>query len=301
MRLVAAVLVLLANVLLVLPAASGAELICTVEGDLPGAAADLYYKPRNGDPLTGKCIWAALRGNIEAGDYEKLQKLIRNSWPRLLLVDIESNGGSVYEALKIGRLLRKYLITTTVPKHRCYVAKPGLPPLPPGASWSPLPTDNLFADLVPPPADSCICASACALIWFGGIERMGTVGLHRPRTTDSDFANSPPDKAMALYRKVLSDIEGYLTEMETPRPVIDAMLATGSSEIHWINARNDHLSRPPSYAEWEDAACQENPFAKYTPQEQAISFAKYDPERGPFLDSCRGPLRTDRVRRLSPP
>lgn len=56
------------------------------------------------------------------------------------------------------------------------------------------------------------------------------------------------------YRGVLDSIRHYLDEMEVPRPMIEAMVATGSAEIKWVDAGDD-LKRPPSLAEWEDATC----------------------------------------------
>jgi hypothetical protein len=100
-----------------------------------------------------------------------------------------------------------------------------------------------------------MCASACALTWFGGVERGGEVGLHRPRITDPEFKSLAPAQATAVYRRTLNEIEAYLHEMEAPQPIIDAMVATGSSEIRWVDAQNDHLERPPRFAEWEDANC----------------------------------------------
>ena len=90
---------------------------------------------------------------------------------------------------------------------------------------------------------------------------------------------------MLRYRKVLAEIEKYLMDMEVPRSSIDAMLATSSSEIRWVNAATDGSSRPPSYAEWEDASCKD----------------MFNPERGPIADECRGTLRLSRVKQLSPP
>ena len=80
------------------------------------------------------------------------------------------------------------------------------------------------------------------------------VGLHRPRIDDPEFASLPPEKATRIYRRVLSDIENYLDEMEVPEPIIQSMVATSSSDIRWVDAIADQLSRPPSYAEWEDAS-----------------------------------------------
>jgi hypothetical protein len=169
------------------------------------------------------------------------------------------------EAINIGSLFRKYLITT-------YVRRSSK--LADGSASDPA-TPNGYE----------VCASACALTWLGGVERIGTVGLHRPRISDPDFANSPPEEAMTSYRKLLSAMEAYLVKIEVPRPVIDTVLATSSSEINWVDAITDHLSRPPSYAEWEDASCTN----------------KFDPDYAPLSDACRRPLRLEHIAQLSPP
>ena len=53
----------------------------------------------------GKCVDALLRGAIVVGDYQKIRQAIHDSWPYLTEIDLDSPGGSVLEALKIGRLL----------------------------------------------------------------------------------------------------------------------------------------------------------------------------------------------------
>ena len=41
-----------------------------------------------------------------------------------------------------------------------------------------------------------------------------------------------------------------------PKPMMDAMVSTSSSEIRWVDSDKDRfLKRPPSIAEWEDAWC----------------------------------------------
>jgi hypothetical protein len=88
------------------------------------------------------------------------------------------------------------------------------------------------------------------------VERDGEVGLHRPTTEDPVFRALSPEDASRVYRKVLGGVTAYLDEMETPKPMIDAMVDTSSSEIHWIESDNNlGLRRPPSIAEWEDASC----------------------------------------------
>jgi hypothetical protein len=91
-------------------------------------------------------------------------------------------------------------------------------------------------------------------MWFGSVDRHGAVGLHRPRIDDPAFTARSPAEAGRVYRRVLDDIARYMEEMEVPRPMIDAMVTTSSSEIRWVDAK-DNLERPPSFAEWEDALC----------------------------------------------
>src|ERR1700687_1599231 len=69
------------------------------------------------------------------------------------------------------------------------------------------------------------------------------------------FKALPPAEASKDYRGGLEEISRYFEKMETPRPLIDAMLATSSSEIRWIDSWDDKLESPPSFEEWIDASC----------------------------------------------
>ena len=64
-----------------------------------------------------------------------------------------------------------------------------------------------------------------------------------------------PAAASAAYKLMLDGISHYLEEMEAPRGMIDAMVATSSSEIKWVHYDHDGLEKPPSIAEWTDASC----------------------------------------------
>ena len=64
-----------------------------------------------------------------------------------------------------------------------------------------------------------------------------------------------PADASVAYKRLLNEISRYLEEMEAPRAMIDAMVATSSSEIRWVDDYHDGLKRPPSIAEWTDASC----------------------------------------------
>jgi hypothetical protein len=175
------------------------------------------------------CSLGILRGPISKGDYEKVATLLRTNYLVLRMFSLASPGGDVNEALKIGRLFRKYLITTITPTEDAPVCR--------GQKY-------------------CSCASACALIWFGGVRRIGSVGLHRPRINDPMFAGLSPDDASIAYRRALEKIMTYLDEMEVPKSMIELMVATGSGDIRWVQSNpNGDGDSPPSIAEWIVASC----------------------------------------------
>jgi hypothetical protein len=168
-----------------------------------------------------------LSGDIVKGDYEKVATFFDVHRPKMFALN--SNGGDVDEALKIGRLFRKFLILTLVPTQPWYCS-----------------------------GEECVCASACALIWFGGIDRGGGVGLHRPRSRDPKFGKLSPVDATTEYRRELERINAYLDEMEVPKTIIDSMVTTDFSDIRWVYSFLDGLVKPPSIAEWEEASCSSN-------------------------------------------
>jgi hypothetical protein len=195
-------------------------------------------------PTESTCGSGFIYGAIKQGDYEKVRALYRRNHPFMHSFILASPGGDVAEAMKIGRLFRKYLIHVIAPmriKERNYefFFLPVLPGDEPECG-----VDH----------NECTCASACALIWFGAVGRFGSVGLHRPRIDDPSFKALGPKDAAAIYGRVLNSIRQYMDEMEAPKPLIEAMVATGSADIKWV-ADHDGLKRPPSLAEWEDANC----------------------------------------------
>jgi hypothetical protein len=91
--------------------------------------------------------------------------------------------------------------------------------------------DDKFCD-----DSSCHCASACFLIWASGAVRSGSaVGLHRPSIKSTNFADLPPERASALYRELLSEMERFLAGMEVPRRYIEIMMDTSSNDIRWLS------------------------------------------------------------------
>lgn len=228
-------------------AARGAEVECLKRWTDQNAP----HWPSEPRPTVGTCLTGGVRGTISKGDFEKVLALYRQSHPFLGTFLLESPGGDVDEALKIGRLFRKYLVNAVASTRRTRR------------------DDSTFFFLDYPDIrkglcaeEECACASACALIWFGAPERNGTVGLHRPRYAEvSAFGALAPADAALAYAQVLDRVSHYLEEMEVPRPIIEKMISTGSGDIEWID--EDRANRPPGFTEWQDASC-----GHFTSQEQ---------------------------------
>ena len=200
--------------------------------------------PSGARPTANTCKIGFILGDIVKGDYEKFLSLYRKNHPFLEQASLDSSGGDVDEAIKIGRLFRKYLITAASPDQVTF-----------GNLLYRLSYRTGSYEVCDGP--NCICASACALIWFGAPDRSGRIGLHRPRTDDPSFKTLAPAEAANAYKQMLDRIVSYLEEMETPRPLIDAMVSTSSADIRWFDMEpiGDAPTRAPSFAEWADASC----------------------------------------------
>ena len=220
-----------------------AEIECTrwvklEDGDRypPDAYLDALSK---GAPPKPTCQWARLTGFIEPGDFEKVRSFLAQHYLWLRSINLRSPGGHASEAIKIGNLFRRYLVTVHAPDRYVY------------------PSGKVRQTNTTDPCDgpTCICASSCALIWFGAVQRTGTVGIHRPRKADPEFATLPPDEAALVYKRILNIVSKYLEDMEAPPSVIENMRETSSADILWINGRERNLMHPPSFGEWVDASC----------------------------------------------
>jgi hypothetical protein len=265
----------LALVLTLLSAESfAAEIICDAWGPGgtrwdPARVAEFY--PSGRLPSPDSCQNILLKGTILPGDGERFAKILRQSHPFLFRVLLWSPGGSVEDAMKIGRLIRKGLIETEAPTamnvpwvrsaDENYEKQPGWGTLTSafGGAWTSVCEGrNVSGWQDGKPSHNCHCASACFLIWAAGIERSGDVlGLHRPTIEATAFAKLPPDRASVLYRQLLSDIGRYLAEMEIPRRFIEIMTSTSSKDLRWLTYKEaaSMEDMPPSIAEWVASSC----------------------------------------------
>jgi len=207
---------------------------------------DRYPSGRRPTPAT--CREALIKGVIEAGDSAKFDAFLRANHLFLDKLFLWSPGGSVAEAMKIGRLVRKGMLTTKAPDEFSF--QKSLPPT--GRGFLTGEQAKVLCQ-----GSDCHCASACFLIWAAGVVRDGNaLGLHRPSIRSIRFANLPPEHASGSYRFALAEVEKYLGEMEVPRRFIELMIDTSSNDIHWLDLEESwSLKEVPSIAEWIAASC----------------------------------------------
>jgi len=165
----------------------------------------------------------SIKGELRSGDYARLRASILNSDKYIAWVHIDSPGGDVLEAMRIGRLLRTLSLRTQAGR----------------------------------------CNSACVLAWIGGAERTanGDIGLHRPYFDRSYFADLTQAQAESKYAELSTRVEQYLKEMNVPQEAIELIFRTSSSDISYVGPENNwrlfaRLSaKAPAYDEWILSKC----------------------------------------------
>jgi hypothetical protein len=151
-------------------------------------------------------IKGTISKNIEEEIHQKIRN-IKNRGDKLrwCSVTVDSSGGDVYTAMRIGRLLRQ---------EEARVVVLG------GAS----------------------CFSSCVLILAGGVQRqvLGKVGIHRPYFYDFP-KDLKDDQIKPTLNKLWSDVRSYLTEMNIPSFLFEEMVSIPPSEIKILS--KDELRR----------------------------------------------------------
>lgn len=190
-------------------------LLISLGMSLPAHALDVTVDSSNMGPL-GVSSSVYLTGPIVVGDAEKVWNAIRTldiqTVGARLHVTISSPGGSVTEALKIGRLLNKL---------------PSLSPI----------TVTSSVGIRGEPLDAAgDCASACVLIYLGATYRYlnsdSRLGVHQ-----FSFGNSGISSADAASSSQLlaADVTEYLREVRVDQSLFTAMSTTLPENIHWVN------------------------------------------------------------------
>lgn len=147
-------------------------------------------------------IWA--QGDIVNGDSKKLDNYLNKNKGKRVFVILNSDGGFVDEALLMGLSIHKNQAHTGIDSP--YINK------------------------------QAVCASACALVFFGGHDRVMTpnslIGVHQMRT---ETKNARASEGSAQYWTSL--VYQYADTVDLPRNVLREMFATPSNDMFYISSK----------------------------------------------------------------
>lgn len=118
------------------------------------------------------------------------------------VLNLNSNGGDIDVAMKVGEWIRDKGLSTQV--------------------W----INNS-------------CASACVLLFLGGVDRTifeGRIGLHTPYTDKYALSTSDADSA---YENINQRIRQYLSRMNIPESILNNMNAVPPGDIRWFLCNDD--------------------------------------------------------------
>ena len=226
----------------------------------------------------------AIEGEIKKGDLEKIIELSPEVVQGLLFtrlnftINVNSQGGDIEEAIKIGGFARDLLATvrvngTVIREDDGFVSRERKANPNSSFIWQYHRFRSRYDDLKE--GDITRCYSACILIFYGGVERsfsdnedqrvggipgkaIPVIGLHRPYYDKGFFGDLSPSEAQEKYRTLESKVKGYLLEMGAPESLISRMLKSSSNEVDLVKKEDfaqyyDEVS--PFYEEWLLAKC----------------------------------------------
>lgn len=168
-----------------------------------------------------------LEGQIGPGDYDKFRAFLGNksNFDKISSgVFLASPGGSIIQAIKIGRLIRALQLNTDAPS--------GPPTGPPKFGESPINPNNLRDP------KNYFCASACFFVYVAGVYRnlnwVGRLGIHRPVQLESTAKKLDVNQSLDLNWRVRTEVKKYLEEMDVPVKYVDTIYSIPPNELRLI-------------------------------------------------------------------
>ncbi|SRR6266404_4206516 len=176
-------------------------------------------------------IW--ISGEINGGDdvtfrKEAISWMLKGYY--IGAVRLMSSGGNATVAINIGRQIRLMKAATIAPaimkdgRRACFVGTSI------DLSWVYYNSETNDGE------PSCTCASACFLIWSGGVGRFGDLlGIHRIAYKKEFFGALSSKEAENLYDKAKESVVRYLTDMNIPQTVIEDSFSYSSADMKWLD------------------------------------------------------------------
>lgn len=225
-----------------------------------------------------------ISGEIEVGDLDKVKKTTKEliaKWPNTnpspLSYHLNTVGGSVSEAIKIGRFFREIL--ASVNSFGKIIIAPGSEDerlfINPGQPWKGYQYVVLSPEKKLGQEHIVANYSAGVLIFYGAVrrahrdnsdQRLGfykqvtipVMGIHRPYYATKDFSKPPPSGSENTYKALEKTVREYLIEMGASQEIIERMFNKPSAEMEMIKAeefRTFYKPEEPFLEQWLVAKC----------------------------------------------
>jgi hypothetical protein len=215
-----------------------------------------FVRVRSNDPT---CVpdcpeWISAEGKIEAGTAQAFARVIAGLNGRRLPILVNSAGGSVNDAMAMGRLIRAKHLAVAVARTQLDACAP--------------PTKECSEARGATVSTVAECASACSFILAGGVERyasrLASIGVHqmtmtltkdlvvrhyqvryrivdgRKEETSRTLTGETHSRTVtkeAASPKVDSDVAAYLKEMGVGPQLMTLIYATPATGVHWLSAQ----------------------------------------------------------------
>jgi ATP-dependent protease ClpP protease subunit len=146
-----------------------------------------------------------ITGQIVTGTAPRFEKALTHSQQRQrLFIILNSQGGDIVAAMKIGRMIRSSRGHTMI-------------------------------------EDNATCASACVLIFGAGVSRYvsyaGKLGIHRPALAEAP-AQSDMTTVKAAADQAARELRAYAAAMNISGSLIDDMLVVPPQRVRWLSAED---------------------------------------------------------------
>lgn len=217
------------------------------------SAAPNHFEPSPDKPMQFRmagsggnclsCTWIAAEGIISEGTAKEFEDfLFRTKSARSgVFVHLNSQGGNVAEAIKLGRLFRSNNLNTAVSQTIGVERASDDPQFDKYVAEYPTPQDNSNPQ----------CVSACALAFVGGhlrlaeaknfeteylgFGRIGPVSVHQfyaPSAWETPEANTSSAIDRVLDQALIAQISRYLDEMQIAPGFLSIMATTPPFDVH---------------------------------------------------------------------
>lgn len=195
----------------------------------PAAPAMTFTRVRDGVACEPDCPeWIAAQGEIKPGTARVFQSFLARLDGRRRPIVINSGGGSVEDALDMGRLIRARGLAVAVGRTMIFTPPPAYNLLPPAEPWF----QRGYASSYP-----AICLSACTLVLAGGVERyasdLAIVGVHEVKRRQTRIFvlrkylvhyRIIDGRKIETSRQIISESKNAVTSTDVDPAAVDARI-----------------------------------------------------------------------------